>query len=60
MALGFRTLLLMTCWVCGETKGPEEFTRHMAGNGKGPYIDRRCRPCKWKHMEDSLGRRRTF
>lgn len=53
LVIGRRTVLAMTCWRCGELKQGHEFDRFGRGRygGGTPYIDRRCKPCRWRHLE---------
>lgn len=60
VAIGPRTVLALTCLTCGVLKPGSEFGRRWRGTGpwhpgKTAYIDRRCKPCRWKHIEDARG-----
>jgi len=56
LAPGARTILALTCQTCGQVKGGEEFERRPRVAGGPPYIDRRCRTCRWARMAASPGR----
>lgn len=50
-SLGSRTLVAMTCYACGVLKDAQHFRKHRRRDGQIPYIDRRCRSCRWRHLE---------
>src|SRR5689334_7444653 len=49
--LGERLLLALTCSACGELLPPTSFEWRPRLPGGKPYIDRRCRKCRWLAME---------
>lgn len=52
MKIGPRTLLAATCMTCGVLAQGVEFKRHKRNKrDKRPYLDLRCRKCKWRIME---------
>lgn len=55
-AVAHRTVLVMTCWVCGDLKPGSLFERRARKHGQRAYLDRRCQPCRWAHLERSPGR----
>jgi hypothetical protein len=48
----------LTCASCGELKGGDQFERRARVHGGPAYLDRRCRPCRWRHMEGILAMKR--
>lgn len=56
--VGERTVLAMTCRLCGKLKPGSSFNRRRCANGT--YVSRRCRPCSWRHAESSLGRNGVY
>lgn len=52
LAIGTRTVLAMTCRVCGKLKQGHEFERYPRNRrDKHWYLTRRCRPCRWRDLE---------
>jgi RNase P subunit RPR2 len=56
--LADRPLLAMTCRLCGELKPGTAFNRRYCAGGT--YVNRRCRPCSWRHAESSPGRNGAY
>lgn len=54
--LGARVLLALSCALCGQLKGGDQYERRSRLPGGPAYVDRRCRPCRWARMEASPGR----
>lgn len=53
LAIGQRTVVAMTCWRCDRLLSGDHyhrFGRGIRGAGRA-YIDRRCRTCRWRHLE---------
>lgn len=51
--IGNRTLLAMTCVICGRLRSGQEFERYQRkATDKHLYFTRRCRPCRWRRLED--------
>lgn len=55
--LGERRLVALTCWVCGKLQPGDQYGRSWRGHRSSkPYLDRRCRVCRWARMEANPGR----
>lgn len=54
--VGARTLLLLSCAVCGHLRPGDRYERRPRLPGGPAYLDRRCRKCRWARMEASPGR----
>lgn len=52
---GLRTVVAMTCAICHEFQPGHQFGRSRRGQSV-PYLDRRCRRCRWSRMEANPGR----
>jgi RNase P subunit RPR2 len=53
---GPRQLVALTCTVCHQLLPAESYERRPRTVGGLPYLDRRCRSCRWARMETSPGR----
>jgi hypothetical protein len=56
LAPGLRTVVAMTCTRCGRLQAGEAFQRIPRLPGGPPYVDRRCRSCRWYPLAVSPGR----
>jgi RNase P subunit RPR2 len=56
LAPGLRTVVAMTCNQCHRLLPGDAFQRIPRVAGGPPYVDRRCRSCRWARMEASPGR----
>lgn len=54
--LGTRPLVALTCSVCHRLRSGTDYERTTRGVGAVPYVDRRCRRCRWARLESSPGR----
>jgi RNase P subunit RPR2 len=54
--LGLRPLLALTCSACHQLRPAESYERRPRTVGGLPYLDRRCRRCRWAGMEANPGR----
>lgn len=56
LAIGRRTLLGMTCRRCGVFKSGNQFERYRRSKrDKTHYVDRRCKECRWRHLDRQGG-----
>lgn len=52
-----RTVLAMTCGTCHRLCPGDAFDRYRrSGRDRLSYLSRRCRTCRWAHLDRSLGK----
>lgn len=51
--IGTRTVLALTCLGCGNLAQGPELDRYRRRPEENPYVDKRCRPCRWKNLEQN-------
>ncbi len=56
LAPAHRTIVAMTCTRCHQLLPGDAFQRIPRTAGGRPYVDRRCRACRWAVLEVSPGR----
>jgi RNase P subunit RPR2 len=54
--LGSRQLVALTCAMCHQLHPGDQYERRPRTVGGLPYLDRRCRRCRWARMEANPGR----